>query len=111
MPRLLTDHLHVRGSADAQRAAFEGIERSHCYFCLLTPAFLRDAQCLAQAAYAVALGKPFAVIRQPGLDLPEDFEGATIIVSAEVDFDGDPLAVDAALACVAKQAAEALGMR
>jgi len=50
-----------------------GIEQSRLFVALITSHYLRDATCLAQAAYAKQLGKPFRLLVLPGTQVPEDF--------------------------------------
>lgn len=106
-----TRHHGVGDSARAQEAAFRGIRESHVYFALVTRAFVTDAQALAQAEYARELGKPFAVVKQAGVDLPAEFDGAQIVAVEEVDFDGDPGAWMESAQRAAARATKHLGMR
>jgi len=50
----------------------EGLRRSRLFAPLVTPHWLTDPRCQAQAAYARALGKPFRVLVLGDLRLPED---------------------------------------
>lgn len=56
----------------------QGIQRSRLFVCLVTPAWLTDAEAQAQSTYARHLGKPFRVLVAPDVHLPEDaFLGVT----------------------------------
>lgn len=98
-------------AAVRQARALEGVRTSALFVCLLTPEYARDAHATAQAAYAAALGKPFVVVRQRGLALPPELDGARVVAEAEVDFDGDPAALADVVARVVQEAARALGLR
>ena len=113
----ITGHREPLSAEATQAHALDGIRRSHVYVALVTRAFVTDAQALAQAAYAAALGKPFAVVRQRGVRLPVEFDGATIVAHEEVDFEGDAdVWLDVAQRVAVQATAEAasakhLGMR
>jgi len=49
------------------------IEESAMFVALISSHYLRDATCLAQAAYAKQLGKPFRIFVLPETRVPEDF--------------------------------------
>ena len=54
------------------------IEQSALFVAIVTPNWLTDPVCQAQAAYATALGKPIRLLLWPGVHLPDEaFLGVT----------------------------------
>jgi len=50
-----------------------GIEQSRLFVALISSHYLRDATCLAQAAYAKQLHKPFRLLLLPQTQVPDAF--------------------------------------
>ncbi len=66
-----------------------GIEESDIYIALVTEAYMAEGQHKDEIAYAKALGKPFALAIEKGVDPGNLFDGCNVIGS--VIFDADKL--------------------
>lgn len=62
-----------------------GIEKSKVFLVLVTKAYMTDKGHKNEIAYAKALGKPFALVIEEGVDLSDWFDGCDVI--GRVTFD------------------------
>lgn len=70
-------------------ATARGIEGSDIFLALVTKAYMREGQHKDEIAYAKALGKPFALAIEKGVDPGSLFDGCNVI--GRVRFDRDNL--------------------
>lgn len=71
-------------------ATARGIEESDIFIALVTESYLAEGQHKDEIAYAKALGKPFALAIEKGVDPGNLFDGCNVIGSAT--FNRDKLA-------------------
>lgn len=60
-------------------ATAHGIEGSHLYFAIVTKAFMAEKGKRDEISYAKALGKPFALAIEKGVDPGSWFDGCNVI--------------------------------
>ena len=71
-------------------ATAHGIEESDIFLCLVTKSYMAEGQHRDEIAYAKALGKPFALAIEKGVDPGNWLDGCNVI--GKITFDRDNLA-------------------
>ena len=69
------------------RVTAHGIEESDFFLALVTKTYMGEGQRREEIAYAKALGKPFALVIEKGIDPGNWFDGCNVI--GRITFDRD----------------------